>query len=689
MIKIPARPDGNWTVQFANEKLPDITATRNLTFDKEGYIRLSKPTASVYSSSDDVDFQKVLGFFRGTDPAAWFIVTEDATFTMFLSDYNSTTYDGTITIAQDASANTPVNTSSTPSGAAFFDDNLVVVSTADNKCYKNSLAVIGTTAWTISDTSASLTLGNAFPATNFVNQVELAVGNANQVTMFTTAYAQGAQELTLPSDYKVTGIAWNNGYVGITTRHTNEKNSIFAVWDGSSSEANYIVEVPSKGCNMPVPYQGTFAFISGIGTLYQWVPNGITPLAQLPNYYSDALFGAFDYANNGIVAEGELLHINLHSAYNGGGVDEDNRYYNETMPGGVWTYDPAVGVYHRNAPSGVKIVWQTIATTAVDTSTDKITVTAAPETGTPVVYSEADGTAITGLTTGQWYYTIKVDATTVQLAETYDDAIAGTEIDLTGTGNNNQTLQFYPKTDFGQSYFITPGGAIHIEGEKDELDQYYYQRLFYGATCAIDGTTEYDLAGYAVEATENRGYFVTSKFMSGQLQEDWQKLFIKHSDLNTSLDKIVVKYRTSNNRTLTKIKDGTDGIITWSDADTFTTTDPQWSAVQAGDEVEIIQGTGSGYLLHVDSISEAGGTYTVNLDESVKNLTAAKTGRAIASRWTKLTTLDNGIITNDDGYSEIAVGVKSKQIQFKIELRGEDIEVEEILVAHQLHKPAA
>jgi hypothetical protein len=133
----------------------------------------------------------------------------------------------------------------------------------------------------------------------------------------------------------------------------------------------------------------------------------------------------------------------------------------------------------------------------------------------------------------------------------------------------------------------------------------------------------------------------------------------------------------------------TDGIITWVDSDTFTTTDTQWANVLAGDEVEVIQGAGSGYLFHVSSITVNAGTYTVNLDESVKNVSASDVGRAIVSRWKKLTTLSNGTITNEDGYSEVTLGIKSKSIQFKIELRGEDVEIEEILIAHQLHKPVA
>ena len=40
------------------------------------------------------------------------------------------------------------------------------------------------------------------------------------------------------------------------------------------------------------------------------------------------------------------------------------------------------------------------------------------------------------------YYVIKVDANTIKLATNSANATAGTAIDLTGTGNNAQTLTY-------------------------------------------------------------------------------------------------------------------------------------------------------------------------------------------------------------------------------------------------------
>lgn len=688
MIRLPARPDGQWTLRQNSDKLPDLSATKNLTFDKEGYLRLSKPTISFYSDDDDADFGLPVGYGRASE-GQYFVLTDEKQFTLDFTG-GSSTY-GLVDVAEDTNTNTPDNTGSGIPDVTYFDHNICYTNPADRKCYTHPLGAL-TNSWTVEDTSALISNTNdPLPSCNFQTHVQLAVAEDNLVTKLDTSYAEGGDSpLVLPGQYKVTGVAYNNGYIGITTHHTsNTERCLFAIWDGHSTEANFITEVPAVTGYSPIGYQGWFVFLDGNGILWQVSPAGLQLLAALPIYYSSGYFSlgsANNNVNHSIVVKGEVIYINIKSYLKG--HTENGEHYRHSQPAGIWCYDPAVGLYHRHSPTGTKVITDTIATTSVSTGDDQITVAAAPDTGTPVRYSDGTGTAIGGLTNQQVYYTIKVDGTTVQLATTDANATAGTQVDLTGTGNNNQTLQFYPKTDFGQSYSVGQQGVLFADSTRDFQKEIYFHDFFYGGTCAKTGTTEKHVGGYTLRDTENRGYLVTSRFQSSGMQDDWQKLFLKHSELTGEFDKLVVKYRTDQDEPLTYIKDvSTDGLITWSDSDTFTTTDTQWANVAAGDEVEIIQGTGSGYLVHVSSISEAGGTYTVNIDESIKNLTASDTGRAIASRWTKEITIDSDSVTNGDGYSEITLGVKSKTIQFKVELRGEDVEIEELLVANELYKP--
>ena len=94
----------------------------------------------------------------------------------------------------------------------------------------------------------------------------------------------------------------------------------------------------------------------------------------------------------------------------------------------------------------------TIATSDVNTSNEQITVTAhGRSTGDRVLYDNGGGTALAGLVDDTVYYVIKVDANTIKLATNSANATAGTAINLTGTGNNSQTLTY--------GYFAINGGS--------------------------------------------------------------------------------------------------------------------------------------------------------------------------------------------------------------------------------------
>ncbi|MDB3998285.1 flagellin [Litorivicinus sp.] len=83
----------------------------------------------------------------------------------------------------------------------------------------------------------------------------------------------------------------------------------------------------------------------------------------------------------------------------------------------------------------------TIATSAITTGTDSITITShGYVTGQKLTYGNGGGADATGLTDGTDYYVIKNDSDTIKLAATYADAVAGTVVTISGTGNNAQTL---------------------------------------------------------------------------------------------------------------------------------------------------------------------------------------------------------------------------------------------------------
>ena len=122
-------------------------------------------------------------------------------------------------------------------------------------------------------------------------------------------------------------------------------------------------------------------------------------------------------------------------------------------------------------------------------------------------------------------------------------------------------------------------------------------------------------------------------------------------------DKIIVKYRTE--------KDSpTTATCTWADIDRITTTE-NVSSYEIGDEVEFIQGAGSGRFFTISSISENSGTYTVVFSESMPSPVI---GIGAIARFTKWKLL--GEVTSSDTrqYKQFSPNLKniSPMIQIKV-----------------------
>lgn len=91
-----------------------------------------------------------------------------------------------------------------------------------------------------------------------------------------------------------------------------------------------------------------------------------------------------------------------------------------------------------NWPASVAAT-EDFATTDVNISTDRITVTNDIATCTELVFSST-GTVPVPLVTGTTYYAIRIDATTIEIATTPVLAAAGTAVDLTDIGSGTHTL---------------------------------------------------------------------------------------------------------------------------------------------------------------------------------------------------------------------------------------------------------
>lgn len=226
-------------------------------------------------------------------------------------------------------------------------------------------------------------------------------------------------------------------------------------------------------------------------------------------------------------------------------------------------------------------------------------------------------------------------------------------VDTSDTGTNI--------TDYGQSRVERVGPIIEFRpNNKAATDggSYIWSASFFdnadsGAGDGITGIFTDD----TFDNTQKWGYFITSQIFSQDMLDVWQKIYTIYKKLITSTDKIVVKYRTEDDVP-------TEASITWVDTDTFTTTTDVSSYVE-GDEVQIIQGVGGGKSAHISSISEAGGTYTVNLDDTFTGATTT-TAKAFFSKWVKAGEITQ---TNDtEQYKGLTLMEKNTSpfVQFKV-----------------------
>lgn len=658
-----------------------LMGTKNIKFDKSGLASLSERVIALFTAGDDADIDAPTGlYFNGNEITT--IITADEVFDVDMADSVPSA-----TQTAPAFGATP-NPDTTNSSAVYYNNELVLTQSTDICTFSSG----ATSPWTNRTMSPALTSGKCHPVA--VNQAgsasgpTLLIGNGNKVHHINSSWVTSTlPQLTIPTELEITAIAYNRNLVGIATWSDINLEAQFYIWDAAASSANYAYPVGSNRAYFVAPYKDTFVILTGQGQLLKWASSGMEQLGALPSFYSTALLGDVnDRADSchasSVTVDGDILLFNISAITEQLGSEVDT--YFQTQPSGVWCYDPAIGLHHRYAQSGAKLIAETIDTTDVDTSTNVITVAlTVPETGTEVVYTDGASTAIGGLTNKTVYYTIKVTANTLKLALTRADALAGTAIDLTGTGNSSQALQFLPQSDFGQNITSFAGLVRRIGHYQNEQTASSY---IFGARSVpnVGAETTADAICATAQWGENRGWIMTQKLFSPAVTEHWEKLYVKARGLKTPADEIVVKYRYQEDTNMPIYMTQSGGsLITWASQTSFTTT-KDLSNVQVGYEVEIIAGAGSGYLAHITDISEDAGTYTVTIDETIRNIVATNTAYAIIDNWIKAPTTMTYASNKD--YLEVPIAKSSKWIQFKFELRGDGVSIEEYEIINRTQK---
>lgn len=664
---IPDPSDKRITQLNINDLLGDLYVTKNIDLSDRGYIKLAHRSVAVMTEDDSSDFDNcdAIGL---SDDGLWVVGDE-----LFLG-----TSVGLETLSSRA-ADTNSPSPGVEEDFIFFNDREVASDGANVKHRSAS------TTWT----SISLSLSTSAPTSLAVFDAfnALLVGNGNSVRMINSSFsATPVRTLTLPATYQVTSIDTNNNYAAIATRSTVNGEAKLFIWDGSTTAHNGSYGVGTHEIFSVRKYKSSFVLVTSLGQVLYFNGGGYDELAAFPPYYwkvnwADALNDHSILSNRGMWVDGDDIYFRLNSEIEGNNRIQFSQYF----PGGVWKFSPLNGLHVYATPSFTIFTSDTIPTSDVNTTTDVITVTAAPVTGTPVQYEDAGGTVLEGLKDNKIYYVIKLTATTIKLASTYSNAIAGTAIDLTGTGNSSQSLKIFWINDFGWSY-ADNRGAVAIVPNTIATNQFTTDRLVFTANVfGKQSATPKTALNILHPLLPNIGYFITPKMTATEAEDFINKLLLKYKPLKTD-DKIKIKYRTSERLNMPQgsFDNGTILGGTWSDTNTFTTT-ADLSSVAVGDEVEFVAGVGAGWMSHVSSISYAGGTYTVNLEDEFIWASANDIMYFFVDNWTKFHEITASTQNNND-YDEKSLDKSSKWHQFKVVLEGIDVTIEEFQADNQQNK---
>ena len=644
-----------------NDFSGNLSITKNINLDDEGYIRLSSGVAAVMTTDDDADFDDAEAMNIGDGEL---VISSDEIFSGTV-DYQA---------LDNLSSETNVPTPGVEDDVIYFNDSIVA---SDNTTVAYQ---VGTT-WT---DITGLTISGTAPTVLelFDGQNSLMIGHSNRVDLVNTSWSV-TQTLVLPAQYKVSSMFSSGSIAYIGTRHDTSGEARVFLWDGTGGSATESYGIEAFEIAAMVGYSSSVALISSDGRLLRFNGGGFEELAVWPVYPSpfDWSSDNNDYsraANRGLVSDGNLLYANVSSQLTS---QWKRNLFN--FPGGVWCFDPAVGLYHRHSPSYTRITQDTILTSDVNTTSNQITVSSAPVTGTPIRYNPGSGDSITELDIRKTYFAINVDATTIQLATSEKNALAGTAIDLSDTGNNTQFLLIYNTTDYGVSY-VDNRMSVAVLSERMRNDLYAERLAFSANLRNKDATSQPTVLCTPVPNMINRGYFVLPRLYSSNAEDNYSTIEFKHRKLQDD-DKIIVKYQIDEFDDLPlELDDTNDSAIselraTWTSTNTMTAAN-DISMLQVGDEVEIVEGVGAGTLLHISDISGS----TITFDEDF--IFASNGDKCLfnADRWTKL-----GEITKDNQNTKFRLDKKAEFVRFKIELRGVNTTIYEIQVGNKTFKPTS
>lgn len=210
-------------------------------------------------------------------------------------------------------------------------------------------------------------------------------------------------------------------------------------------------------------------------------------------------------------------------------------------------------------------------------------------------------------------------------------------------------------TDYGQFRIKGAGGIAEMVTNKDYPTNISNGSILVGADYYTDATTS--TSGIFYDDTNDtlakNGYFIIPKIFSDQVADKFRRAFLIHQKFLNSTDNMIVKYRSVD-------ETPTETTITWTTTTSFTYPN-SFPLYAIGDEVEVIQGIGSGKCSKITNIQAGSGTYIVTVDKTYTGATG--TSKARLMKWILAGTIND---LKSFGSANFGEGITNPWIMLKI-----------------------
>jgi hypothetical protein len=653
-MKIPS--NNVWTQTNEGDTSGVLHSTRNITLDTPGKLRLSQKSIAIENTDSllEAGYGLSLAYFNNQ----W-ISVQDAGVRDF--DLLGTATSGT-------------GSDPTPSiyGDGMVFNSLLLVTTTDNLSSWNG------SAWTNSLASLTTTVPHPMEVFDSLPTYKLAIGNGNTVKIYDTGYNASSTVLTLPTQYIVTSLAYNSGYLYVGTRNTKGGQAAIFIWDGSGTNANYQVVISGNWVYSVKPYGSSVCAITSSGELIYVSGTTATRLAALPVFYLPDVNwqGTTDsniprVFNRGMVTDGDLIYINVNALVETG----QSQDYLPGFESGIWVFDPQNGLYHR---ASTNYLDKYVIDSTLGLSNSVITTSTAHKlkTGDSVIFQTVGG--ITGVSTQTVYYVSVLSTTTIKLASSRRALQDGTFLTLSGTPTASDKLVYTPNQEYFQYARVSSGAVSLIPADAQYFKNWSTPIIWHASAQDYD----IDERFYAINIltdSYNVGFFETQRIYSENIEQSWKKLTTFLDGLNLSNEEILIKYRTEEEHGYP-----TRAILGyWSSTNQISFDALDVSFLEDGDELMILDGGGRGYSVHIVGTPDiSSNTVSVTVDENIG--VANKPVRVSATNYKKTTVLD--LETKIKGYLSSSIDTQSAWVQIKGELRGYGIAINKMDLGTVGHK---